>query len=257
MYITINWGIEEAIHRKCHDDIIYGSLNFDVALLLPYYKEIQDYKHAKTENIQKPISLFYWYKAFKNENTNEMNRILADTLMNIFKHFIPHKAKKFDCKYPESMDSFIISSLKKKKNCTKRFYKDFSYYNKDQLKNQASECIRLVILAKIKNIAKLNAKLDHASIAPQAFWSIISRFFDKRKVQAMPPTIAHVPLLSDFKVKSQVFNSHFAAQCTPVVNAMTLPKFKYRTDKRLNSFAVNENAVSPIIKNIEISIKIG
>ena len=73
----------------------------------------------------------------------------------------------------------------------------------------------------------------------------------------MPPTIAHVPLLFDFKVKSQVFNSHFAAQCTPVVNAMTLPKFKYRTDKRLNSFAVNENAVSPIIKNIEISIKIG
>ena len=33
--------------------------------------------------------------------------------MNIFKDFILHKTKKFDCKYPEWINSFIISSLKK------------------------------------------------------------------------------------------------------------------------------------------------
>ena len=45
--------------------------------------------------------MFDWHKAFKNKNTNEMARILTDTVMNIFKNFIPHKTKKFDCKYPE------------------------------------------------------------------------------------------------------------------------------------------------------------
>ena len=54
-----------------------------------------------SENIQKVISMFDWQKRFKNKNTNEMTRILTDTLMNIFKNFIPHKTKKFDCKYTE------------------------------------------------------------------------------------------------------------------------------------------------------------
>ena len=48
-----------------------------------------------------------------NKNTNEMTRMLTDSLMNIFKNFIPHRTKKFDRKYPEWMNSFIISSLKK------------------------------------------------------------------------------------------------------------------------------------------------
>ena len=78
--------------------------------------EIWDYKHANAENIQKAISMFYWQKAFKNKNTNEMTRLLTDTVMNIFKHFIPHKSKKFECKHPESMNSFIISSHWKEKH---------------------------------------------------------------------------------------------------------------------------------------------
>ena len=54
-------------------------MNFNVPLPPPYYREIWDYKHANTENIQKAISMFDWHKAFKNKNTNEMTRILTDT----------------------------------------------------------------------------------------------------------------------------------------------------------------------------------
>ena len=67
--------------------------------------------------------MFDWHKAFKNKNTNGMTRIQTDTLMNIFKNFIPHKTKKFDCKYPEWMNSFIISSLKKERSTLKDFTK--------------------------------------------------------------------------------------------------------------------------------------
>ena len=114
MNITRNCGIEKTIHEKCHHDTVYGTLNFNLPLPLPYYREIWVYKNVNTETIQKAISMFDWHEAFKNENTNEMTRILTNTLMNIFKHFIPHKAKKFDCKYPERINSFIISFLKKK-----------------------------------------------------------------------------------------------------------------------------------------------
>ena len=60
----------------------------------------------------------------------------------------------------------------------------------------------------------------------------------------MPPILTDGKLVSDFKIKSKLFNSHFTAQCTPVKNASTLPKFKF------NSFTINENYIFLIIKNL-------
>ena len=107
--------------------------------------------------------------------------------MNIFKNFIPHNTKKFDCKYPEWINSFIISSLKKRTNYTKRFYKNSSDYNKDLLNNQAHECTRLIIQAKEKHIAKMSAKLANPNTAPKTDWAIVKRFLNKRKMLAIPP----------------------------------------------------------------------
>ena len=93
----------------------YDLSNLDVILFFIYmFSNIWDYKHANAENIQKAISMFDWHKAFKNKNTHEMTWVLTDTLLNIFKNVIPHKTKKFDYKYPKWMNSFIISSLKKR-----------------------------------------------------------------------------------------------------------------------------------------------
>ena len=96
----------------------------------------------------------------------------------------------------------------------------------------------------------MSAKLDNCNTAPKTYWSIISRFLNKRKVPAIPPILADGKLVSDFKTKSELFNFHFAAQCTLVKNTSRLPKIKYRTDKRLNSFTINENDIFLIIKNL-------
>ena len=118
MNITRNCGIEKTIHEKCHHDIIYGTLNFNVPLPPPYYREIWDYKHANTENIQKAISMFDWQKAFENKNTNEMTRILTDTLMNIFKNFIPHKLKKLTVNIQKGGGAHLLFLLRKKEQIT-------------------------------------------------------------------------------------------------------------------------------------------
>ena len=96
----------------------------------------------------------------------------------------------------------------------------------------------------------MSAKLDNPNRAPKTSWSIISRFLNKRKTPTISPILADGKLVSNFKIKTENFNSHFAAQCTPVKNVRALPKFKCRTDKRLNSFTINENDIFPIIKNL-------
>ena len=66
-----NCGSELAIYGKCHHNIIYGNLNFNVPLPPPYYRDIWDYKHVNTESIQKAISNFDWSKAFLHRSVNE------------------------------------------------------------------------------------------------------------------------------------------------------------------------------------------
>ena len=64
---------------------------------------------------------------------------------------------------------------------------------------------------------------------------------------AISPFLPDGKLVFDFKIKFELFNSHFAVQCTPVKNAISLPRLKYRTDKRLNSFTINENDIFLIL----------
>ena len=47
----LSTGLEQSIYDKCHHDIMYGKLNFDIPLPPVYYKKIWDYKKANTEAI--------------------------------------------------------------------------------------------------------------------------------------------------------------------------------------------------------------
>ena len=93
---TKNCGVEQSFYEKCHHNIIYGTLNFNTPLPHPYFREIWDFKSANIVCIQKSINNFDWARAFQDQNCNEQWRILSETLLNIFRNFIPHKIKRFD-----------------------------------------------------------------------------------------------------------------------------------------------------------------
>ena len=108
--------------KNFHDIITVFWISMYPFLLL--ITEIWDYKYTNTHNTRKTISKYDSHKAFKNKNTNEMTGILTNTLMNIFKNFTPHKTKTSDSKHLQWMNSYIISSLKKRAKYPKRFCKN-------------------------------------------------------------------------------------------------------------------------------------
>ena len=55
--------------------------------------------------------MFDWSKDSLHRNTNEKCKILTDTVLNVFKNFIPHKPKKFDYKTSDWMNRSITLSL--------------------------------------------------------------------------------------------------------------------------------------------------
>ena len=83
-----NCGVEQSLYETCHHNIIYGTLNFNIPLLVPYFREIWDYKDPNIECIHKSINNFDWTRAFQNRNRNDQYRISTETLFNIHAFFV-------------------------------------------------------------------------------------------------------------------------------------------------------------------------
>ena len=87
----------------------------------------------------------------------------------------------------------------------------------------------------------MSAELDNPIKAPKISWYMKSRFLNKRKISATPPVLADGKLVSDFKTKTDCFNSHSAVCCVPFKNVGILPDFKYRTNKSSKFFTIYEH----------------
>ena len=114
------------------------------------------------------------------------------------------------------MKSMIISCLIRRTELAKFFHENFSNYNKNKSFSQESKCTNLVLQAKTNNIIKISAQLDDPNLAPKTYRLIVSRFLNKKKMPTVLPALVNSKLISDFQVKFEYFNSHFATQCTPV-----------------------------------------
>ena len=84
-------GVDVSIFDKCHHDIIYDRINTRVPFLAIYSREVCDYRKANIENIKKAISNFNWNKALENLAIDEKRALLNQTLLNIFRNYIPNK----------------------------------------------------------------------------------------------------------------------------------------------------------------------
>ena len=116
-----NVRVEQTIYNKCNHNIIYELLNLNIPLPPPYYREVWDYRNTGPVCIQRAISLVNWNNVFSNKTADEKVKSLYNTLLNIFKNFIPNKVIKFDYKYPNWMNPKIFSSLRNRSKLTKRY----------------------------------------------------------------------------------------------------------------------------------------
>ena len=111
----------------------------------------------------------------------------------------------------------IKLSLKNRGKLTKRYHVNHTPNNKESLDIQAKECTLLTIESKERDIAKMSAKLDNLKTVPKIYWSIINKFLSNKKILSnKKPVLVKSELVSDFKQKANLFNNHFAGQCTPL-----------------------------------------
>ena len=84
-------GVDVSIFEKCHHNIIIGKIDIHVSVPPAYVREVWDCSKANAENIKKTISNFNWNKAFENFSIDAKVELLNETLLNIFRNYIPNK----------------------------------------------------------------------------------------------------------------------------------------------------------------------
>ena len=169
--IISNYGVDVSMFEKCHHNIIFGKINISVPLPPVYVREVWDYSKANVEHINKAMSNFNWHNAFKDLSVDEKVKILNETLLNIFRNYIP-----CDYREPPWMTDKIKTLLKYRNKLTKMFYKNGQKTEGHEKVLQISaECTNEILEAKNTYILKMSKKLEDPKSAPKTYWTILNR----------------------------------------------------------------------------------
>ena len=140
----------------------------------------------------------------------------------------------------------------RKKNRLYKKYKTNGRKNDDlqALNDLSAKCSELVCSSKKNHFDKLATKLRDPQLGPKAYWSILNGFLGKAKIPTIPPLLVNNTFETDFLDKANIFNNHFANQCTILNNGSILPQFSFKTESRIDNIAINRDIILKIIKDL-------
>ena len=150
------------------------------------------------------------------------------------------------------MNPNIISSLRNRSKLTKRYYSNPTEENENFITPKSNECSNMTVETKVWYTKILSKKLDNPSTMPKANWSIPNTFLKKKNIPNIHPQNVNGIIISNFKKNAELFNSHFASQCTPIKNKSVLPPLEYKTNRRLASVNTEKKKIFTLYQKILI-----
>ena len=102
--------------------IIYATLSLKICFPPSYRREVCHYNRAQGDLIQKSIAHFDWDRAFTNLCVNDQVELFEDTLLNIFRNFIPQETIECSHKDPPWINKEIKSALRHKTGYTRNTF---------------------------------------------------------------------------------------------------------------------------------------
>ena len=90
------------------------------------------------------------------------------------------------------------------------------------------------------------------STSPKTYWSVLKSFHNNKKIPSIPPILHENSFVTNFKEKTELFNSFFAKQCSIIDNGREIPSFLHpKTDKSLSNITFTEKDIEKIIQNLD------
>ena len=252
--ISVSSGVHGSLHPNCHHQITHSNFNLNIYYPPPYQRLIWDYKKADANIIRKALDSVNWERLFDGKNINAQLISLNETILNVFRNYVPNKYITIDDKDPVWMNEIILSKIKTKNLLFKqyiqngRFESDFVFLQ--ALITEINELISSTRNVYYENLAK---KLNNPLLQVKTYWSILKTFYNEKNIPLIPPLLVDDNFVTDNQTKANIFNTFFAEQCTPLNNSSVLPVNQmFLTQSRLNFINFNEDEILKVIRALNI-----
>ena len=252
--ISVSSGVHGSLHPNCHHQITHSNFNLNIYYPPPYQRLIWDYKKADANIIRKALDSVNWERLFDGKNINAQLISLNETILNVFRNYVPNKYITIDDKDPVWMNEIILSKIKTKNLLFKqyiqngRFESDFVFLQ--ALIAEINELISSTRNVYYENLAK---KLNNPLLQVKTYWSILKTFYNEKNIPLIPPLLVDDNFVTDNQTKANIFNTFFAEQCTPLNNSSVLPVNQmFLTQSRLNFINFNEDEILKVIRALNI-----
>ena len=94
----------------------------------------------------------------------------------------------------------------------------------DKVKCLQNELDSIIESNKQKYYPRLSKKLVDPMTSMKSYWSTLKMFLNNKKIPRIPPLKHQNEIETDFREKTEIFNSFFAEQCSLMNNSSKLPR---------------------------------
>ena len=100
----MNSGVHASLHPNCHHQIVHTKFNLNISYPPPYQRLIWYYKKADSEKIRKALDSVNWERLFNKKNIDPQVAVFNETILNVFRNYVPNKYIAIDDKDPVWMN---------------------------------------------------------------------------------------------------------------------------------------------------------
>ena len=248
--LSVNSGVHASLHPNCHHQIVHSSFNLNISYPPPYQRLVWDYKKADSKSIRKALDSVNWERLFDQLDINAQVAAFNETILNVFRNYVPNKYITIDDKDPVWMNENIKTKIKEKNTFYQKYIEngrlESDFILLEKLITELNDLIFSTKTLYYENLAK---KLNNPLLQTKTYWSILKTFYNNKKIPQIPPLLEDDKFVTDMKTKADIFNKFFAEQCTPLKNDSKLPSNQiYLTQSRLGSLNFNEDEILKIIR---------
>ena len=96
--LSVNSGVHSSLQPNCHHQIVHTSCNLDIYYPTPYQRLIWDYK--KADSTRKALDSVNWERLFDKKKLDSQVVTLNETILKVFRNYVPNKYITIDNKDP-------------------------------------------------------------------------------------------------------------------------------------------------------------
>ena len=241
-------GVHPSLHSNCHHQIIYAKFNLK-GFYPPYERTVWHFSRTNSGHIKKAIHPVDWESSLNNLKVNEQVSVFNETIVNILSNFVPNELITCDDRDLPRMNRYIKNVIAAINDFHKKFVLPSSNIaNLLMFKDLQNQLIQSIHTAKQRYFNKISKTLCDPLTSTKCYWSLWKTTLNEKKVPCIPPIYHNNKYVTDFKEKSEIFNSFLANQCSLIPNNSMLPsELKLLAEHTWTSCDFSESDILQII----------